>query len=99
MNINFQITPNLKIYYIEANATHYEGEKEIIDTYYFAMEFYGKYYEAFVCKDEKSDSGISYASLSGDSDLFDSFEDQMEEYEEIIKSKVDDFDTWHGILN
>ena len=100
MNLQEKINDNTTLFYVEANNWHYdENDNDITDVYEISFGFYDCHYMVYVTnKDLERDCGS--VQIEGDSKLFDSFEDAVEnDHWELIKAKCKAFDKWKAELN
>lgn len=99
MNLQKKLSDNLVLHYVDANKwDHDDDGNEITTMYELSCSFYGKHYMAYASR-ESVDKNQGYITAEGDSELFDSFENAMEDkhWEDVVKyCKV--FEEWKESL-
>ncbi|MCW3784913.1 hypothetical protein [Plebeiibacterium sediminum] len=98
MNIHRQIDANTILHYIEANNWHYNDKDEmVIDVFELSFAFYDCHYFVFLPKKYIEENFSFGMTMEGDSKLFESFEEAIEdEHWELIKKKCRQYEMWHS---
>ena len=90
MNLNQKINENTILYFIEAEDFYTdENDKTIVNKYQLSFGFYDCHYDAYIKKNDlDSSDGDGCITISGDEELFESFESLCEnKHWELIKKK------------
>src|SRR5690606_38127055 len=100
MNLHERINSKTILYYVESNYSHHDDDdNEVVDIYELSFGFYDCHYMVYVRAKNIRDN-LASVEMSGDSKLFDSFEEMCEdELWELIKAKCKQFDKWYAELS
>lgn len=99
MNIQYEFDDKTTLHYVSNREWEYdENDNEITKIYELSFSFYDCSYIATIRKEDILNED-EYFLLEGDSKLFDSFEEFIEDNWEVIIEKCRDFDEWLIELN